>query len=339
MKKYTMTEFRGGGASCNPAPVRGFPKFTRLGLFLLFFGDLFSLNSLLARYRFENKSPKNFFAHERNNNLKNSSSLTVHSSLNNETNFSRFTSHFSLPQPPAFTMAEVLITLGIIGVICAMTLPNLIGKYQKNQTLTLLKKTYTELNLAASLAVAEYGEREYWDYGSFTAYNVQDFWNTYIIKYLKTMEVKVIRAGEINLQLDPALEYIPGAMGGSGVLKVVLSSGVNLYFWGKSAVLVDLNGRTKPNFPGRDIFIYTLVAPTDKSFQKAENFIPYGWNIWRNPVLGSAWHRNVYVNGAASYADCGCKYRDKDMASTNHNWFCAALILIDNWEMKDDYPW
>ena len=302
-------------------------------------GDLFSQTRSLARYRFENKSPKNFFAKKQSKNEMNSSPLTVHRLLINETAFSRFISHFSLPQPPAFTMAEVLITLGIIGVICAMTLPNLIGKYQKNQTLTLLKKTYTELNLAASLAVAEYGEREYWDYGSFTAYNVQDFWNTYIIKYLKTMEVKVIRAGEINLQLDPALEYIPGAMGGSGVLKVVLSSGVNLYFWGKSAVLVDLNGRTKPNFPGRDIFIYTLVAPTDKSFQKAENFIPYGWNIWRNPVLGSAWHRNVYVNGAASYADCGCKYRDKDMASTNHNWFCAALILIDNWKMKDDYPW
>ena len=339
MKKQTMIEFPGGGASCNPAPVRVLFKFTLLGWFRSFLGDLFSQTRSLARYRFENKSPKNFFAKKQSKNEMNSSPLTVHRLLINETNFSRFTSHFSLPQPPAFTMAEVLITLGIIGVICAMTLPNLIGKYQKNQTLTLLKKTYTELNLAASLAVAEYGEREYWDYGSFTAYNVQDFWNTYIIKYLKTMEVKVIRAGEINLQLDPALEYIPGAMGGSGVLKVVLSSGVNLYFWGKSAVLVDLNGRTKPNFPGRDIFIYTLVAPTDKSFQKAENFIPYGWNIWRNPVLGSAWHRNVYVNGAASYADCGCKYRDKDMASTNHNWFCAALILIDNWEMKDDYPW
>lgn len=31
----------------------------------------------------------------------------------------------------AFTLAEVLITLGIIGIVAAMTLPSLIGNYQK----------------------------------------------------------------------------------------------------------------------------------------------------------------------------------------------------------------
>ena len=34
--------------------------------------------------------------------------------------FSRFTSHFSL-KSAAFTLAEVLVTLGIIGVVSAMT--------------------------------------------------------------------------------------------------------------------------------------------------------------------------------------------------------------------------
>lgn len=32
-----------------------------------------------------------------------------------------------------FTLAEVLITLGIIGVIAALTLPNLITQYQKKR--------------------------------------------------------------------------------------------------------------------------------------------------------------------------------------------------------------
>lgn len=31
----------------------------------------------------------------------------------------------------AFTMAEVLITLGLIGVVAAMTFPRLMGHYQK----------------------------------------------------------------------------------------------------------------------------------------------------------------------------------------------------------------
>lgn len=32
---------------------------------------------------------------------------------------------------PAFTLAEVLITLGVIGVVAAMTMPVLIQNYQK----------------------------------------------------------------------------------------------------------------------------------------------------------------------------------------------------------------
>ena len=45
----------------------------------------------------------------------------------------------------AFTLAEVLITLGIIGIVAAMTLPTLIGKYQKKQTVTQLKKAYRDI--------------------------------------------------------------------------------------------------------------------------------------------------------------------------------------------------
>lgn len=32
----------------------------------------------------------------------------------------------------AFTLAEVLVTLGIIGIVAVMTLPNLVGQYQKS---------------------------------------------------------------------------------------------------------------------------------------------------------------------------------------------------------------
>lgn len=36
----------------------------------------------------------------------------------------------------AFTLAEVLITLGIIGIVAALTIPALIGNYQKQVTIT-----------------------------------------------------------------------------------------------------------------------------------------------------------------------------------------------------------
>ena len=42
----------------------------------------------------------------------------------------------------AFTLAEVLITLGVIGIVAAMTIPTLVANYQKKQLLTQNKHAY-----------------------------------------------------------------------------------------------------------------------------------------------------------------------------------------------------
>ncbi len=48
----------------------------------------------------------------------------------------------------AFTLAEVLITLGIIGVVAAMTMPSLINTTQKKELETAFKKQYSVLQQA-----------------------------------------------------------------------------------------------------------------------------------------------------------------------------------------------
>lgn len=54
----------------------------------------------------------------------------------------------------AFTLAEVLITLTIIGIVAAITIPTLINNYQKKQYVTSLKKFYTNFNqVLAQVAV------------------------------------------------------------------------------------------------------------------------------------------------------------------------------------------
>lgn len=53
-----------------------------------------------------------------------------------------------------FTLAEVLITLGIIGVVAAMTIPTLIADSQKAQYVSSLKKAYANFNHAlAQMAI------------------------------------------------------------------------------------------------------------------------------------------------------------------------------------------
>ena len=61
-----------------------------------------------------------------------------------------------------FTLAEVLITLGIIGVVAAMTLPTLIQKHQEKVRITQLKKAYSTLSQAYNMALNEYGTPDNW---------------------------------------------------------------------------------------------------------------------------------------------------------------------------------
>ncbi|MBS5801682.1 MAG: type II secretion system protein [Brachyspira sp.] len=60
-------------------------------------------------------------------------------------------------QQNGFTLAEVLITLGIIGVVAAMTMPTLMNKTNNKELHTAFLKTYSELNQVAGLFKADYG--------------------------------------------------------------------------------------------------------------------------------------------------------------------------------------
>ena len=57
----------------------------------------------------------------------------------------------------AFTLAEVLITLGIIGVVAAMTLPALVTKYKDKELATRTRKAVSAIQQAAQLAQSDYG--------------------------------------------------------------------------------------------------------------------------------------------------------------------------------------
>ena len=83
-----------------------------------------------------------------------------------------------------FTLAEVLITLGIIGVVAAMTIPTLMTAYQKKQIVTRLKRAYSIVQQSIRLSEDENGEVESWN----TKLNGEQFFKTYLanhIKYLK----------------------------------------------------------------------------------------------------------------------------------------------------------
>ncbi len=86
----------------------------------------------------------------------------------------------------AFTLAEVLITLGIIGVVAALTLPSLVGNYKRKVTANKVKKFYSVMSQATGRAIAENGSMEYWD-GFSSHHNgkeMQQWFNKYLKPYL-----------------------------------------------------------------------------------------------------------------------------------------------------------
>lgn len=87
-----------------------------------------------------------------------------------------------------FTLAEVLITLGIIGVVAALTMPSLIQSYKERETVSRVKKFYSMINQALLLAINENGPVDEWDFAEIdqeTGINVSNKFFEYLRPHLK----------------------------------------------------------------------------------------------------------------------------------------------------------
>ena len=107
----------------------------------------------------------------------------------------------------AFTLAEVLITLGIIGVVAALTIPSLVQKYKEQATVTRVKKFYSAFSQAYTMAINENGTIDTWGledseidvdedgnsgYSDSSLEQYEKFFNI-IGKYLQKVEYEPIR--------------------------------------------------------------------------------------------------------------------------------------------------
>jgi len=77
--------------------------------------------------------------------------------VNKDTSLMPYCLSALLPKKFAFTLAEVLITLGIIGVVAAITIPNLVANYQKRTWTAQLKKSHVMLTQAFRRMLADDG--------------------------------------------------------------------------------------------------------------------------------------------------------------------------------------
>ena len=92
----------------------------------------------------------------------------------------------------AFTLAEVLITLGIIGVVAAITIPSLVTNYQKHVVETKLAKFNSTMNQAMRLSMADNRDPDSWleRNHNYTYPETVEFMNTYFLPYMKYIKTE-----------------------------------------------------------------------------------------------------------------------------------------------------
>ncbi len=205
----------------------------------------------------------------------------------------------------AFTMAEMMMVMAIIGATAALTIPNLVDSYKEEQTIVKLKKAQEDLNRAYKSAILKYGEMETW--GSLS----QKQGNSRLIEFLKgspckgTACVSFINNAFEDYELeDGTVVSFPSSetssFNGSFTTEVLLSA--KTYTPGKNVFRFFLYS---------DAYPYSLTCTTGSNMTYPKGiFVPDGYcqdrNIDTNAFTGSGLSTSNWAvfNGNLDYLKC-----------------------------------
>ena len=167
----------------------------------------------------------------------------------------------------AFTLAETLIVMGIIGVVAALTIPNLNSSTADKEKVAKLKKVYSNLNDAMTRVDAVYGPLSDNSPGPYVyAERLADF-----LKVSKTCGDSVNQGcfsknyKYLNGTVYAGFDGNGGNDTSSRLYKYLLADGTSLGVYMATAVyyfVVDIDGPTKgPATLGKDVFEFFIVDP------------------------------------------------------------------------------
>lgn len=168
----------------------------------------------------------------------------------------------------AFTLAEVLITLGIIGIVAAMTLPSVIQDTQNKELQALFLKAYSSLQQAVNRA--NYEEQDLYSLYSGGYVGSQDegihiheiLGKQFAGATIKNDNPKRNDIKTYNNAATNTCTFDDGYILSAGQMDIFFETVCNIF------ITVDINGGKKPNRLGYDIFTFVLG--------KQDKLIPVG---------------------------------------------------------------
>lgn len=224
----------------------------------------------------------------------------------------------------SFTLSEVLITLVVIGIIAAVTVPVVMANHKKTETAAKLKKFYSTMSEAVKLSEMEHGMKSYeWNHPN-TCYDydlTKEYYFEYILPYIVYLDMKKLSDTEYYNKMDFKWKEL------SENSPIVYLNDGSLFFIDEcyDTLLYDVNGERGPNKSGRDMFAFFIVSVSD------------GDELVSNPLP----HFNTlrpYDYGDTTTVSSPEREQAKQHCTGDDTALCAYLIQLDGWEFKDDYP-
>lgn len=260
--------------------------------------------------------------------------------------------HVNSPQTKAkfgFTLAEVLITLGIIGVVAAITIPNLIANQQKKAIGSQIAEAQSILTQAVRQYTANTDEEGSSEFD--TTLSPQAFAEKYFKPYLKIarictrIEDGCWKTGDFNGYYDLAGHKMTNVP-----YSIVLNNGMVLGFskidgTNLVSIFVDVNGQSKRNVLGKDVFSFypynsaNLCNTGTEKYKNIKNGIyPGGFDNCGTPHV--AYSREELLTATNILRNCNkvglvAYYGNRPGLGAG----CAAVIFKDGWKISKDYPW
>ena len=224
-----------------------------------------------------------------------------------------------------FTLAEVLVTLGIIGVVSAMTVPTLMQNHQRKTYVTQLHKVYNELNQAFQQFKNDNNALTLLEAGLSDQTAVNNFLKTYFktVTVCDTLEEPCVYDAKYkNLNgVTLANNWWPDAncgvlgSGASVCIEAFHNDKVNGIKYGH--IFIDINGLKGPNIAGRDA--YVVMYYEDGTID--EEGVAPSCNTMKECTVAS----NASTLREEKYTKCKSSSDFKG---------CFGKILNDNWEMN-----
>ncbi len=230
-----------------------------------------------------------------------------------------------------FTLAEVLITLVIIGVIAAITIPSLIAKYQKEQFVSQYKKAFNTVAQAIQMSQAVNGQLDSWDYENIST--LPEFSEKYLVPYFR-----IIKNCKTELNRDCFANVTYKYLNGNNWFnpnkteryRFVLNDGMSVYIASYSqtgcittptncfSLWVDINGKKGPNQAGRDFFGFS-------AFPFVNKIVPDG----------TMKYPSIYHPETKTYErQTKEEILENSCGATKNGAGCGALIILDGYQMN-----